>query len=247
MNCRAARRTRIDRVRVGVDVVEQQDVEPAVGRPQVVLHVGLDGAGLEQRALGPLDRDVHQRECRHLLRLAVLEDREVPLPQVADELPLGVDHDGVDFDVVHLRAEGDRRHLRVGLRRRLRGRTAGRLRRRRGRLRGDGERRHDEQHGHGTRTGMFWTRSCSFERARRHRRPVRPSRRQAQRWQRERSCHYRTDAARSFAVEVRRRQTPGTLGVGTAGGSNSPRRRRQSRRAPRAGAYTDEMARWPGR
>ena len=47
---------------------------------------GSIGCGGEERPLGPLDRDVDQREVGDRLRLAVLEDLEVVLLQVADEL-----------------------------------------------------------------------------------------------------------------------------------------------------------------
>ena len=57
-------------------------------------------------------RNVDQRERRDLLRLAVLEDLEVFGLQVGDELALLIEDARVDFDVVHFRAERDRRLLR---------------------------------------------------------------------------------------------------------------------------------------
>ena len=93
---------------VGVDVVEHQHVDAAVVAGEVVLDVGLDRRLREQRLRLPLDRDVHQRERRDLLRLAVLEHLEVAFAEPGDEAALGVDDAGVDLDVVDLGAEGDR-------------------------------------------------------------------------------------------------------------------------------------------
>ena len=91
-----------------VQVVEHDDVDAAVERAGVGLDVGLDRLGREERPLDALDRDVDEREGADRLRLAILEDLEVFLLEVADEPALLVGDDGVDLDVVDLELEGRR-------------------------------------------------------------------------------------------------------------------------------------------
>ena len=112
-----------------VQVVEQHDVDPAVERPRVRLHVGLDGLRSKERAIGSLDRDIDQREGADGLRLPVLEHLEVFLLQIADEPALLVRHERVDFDVVDLELEGRRLGSLRGSRRLTRRRLSGRQRR----------------------------------------------------------------------------------------------------------------------
>ena len=119
MNWRAAGLDALRAQRRGVQVVEHDQVDAAVGALQVGAHVRLDRLRRKQRALGALDRDVDERERRDLLRLAVFEDLEVAGLEVGDELALRVEHARVDFDVVHFRAERDRRLLRRPARWRL--------------------------------------------------------------------------------------------------------------------------------
>ena len=70
-----------------------------------------------------LERNIDQAEVVDLLGLLVFEDFEVGERQVAHELTLGVGDDGVDFDVVGARPEGDLR--RGGFLRRRRRRLLG--------------------------------------------------------------------------------------------------------------------------
>ncbi len=95
-----------------VQVVEDDHVDASVGRFEVGAHVALDRPGGEQRALDAFERDVHHREGRHLLRLAVLEHLEVGRLEVGDEFALAIEHARVNLDVVDLGAERDRRLLR---------------------------------------------------------------------------------------------------------------------------------------
>jgi hypothetical protein len=101
-------------LRVGVDVVQQQDVQASLGPAHVRLHVGVDVLRLEERPFRSHDWNVDQGKRRHGLGLPVFEDLEVLLLEIADERALPVKDDGVHFDVVHLGAEGNRRHLRIG-------------------------------------------------------------------------------------------------------------------------------------
>ena len=90
--------------RVDVQVVEDHHVDAAVERPLVALRRPARSASrLEERPVGPLDRNIHEREVRDRLRLAVLEDLEVVLRQVADERPCLVGDERVHLDVVDLR------------------------------------------------------------------------------------------------------------------------------------------------
>ena len=106
-----------------VQVVDHHHVDAPVERSLVRLHVGLDRGGGEQRPIGALDGNVHQRERADRLGLAVLEDLEIFLLQVADVGALLVGDDDVDLDVVDLHLEGR------GLRRLGRGRLTGGQRR----------------------------------------------------------------------------------------------------------------------
>jgi hypothetical protein len=54
------------------------------------------------------DREVDQRERGDRLRLAVFEHLKVFLGQAANEVSLLIQHERVDFDVLHLRLEGGR-------------------------------------------------------------------------------------------------------------------------------------------
>ena len=96
---------------VRLQVVEDQHEHPAVELLRVARHVGLDRGGREERRVRPLNRDVDQRHDRQVLLLAVLEDLEVILGQVADEAALRVGDDRVHLDVVDLGPERHRRRL----------------------------------------------------------------------------------------------------------------------------------------
>ena len=104
MNCRAADLARAAMRRdVGVEIVEDHHVDAAVERPLVALDVGLDrraaNSGRSARSTGMSTSE----KVEIGLRLAVLEDLEVVLRQVADELALRVGDERVDLDVVDLR------------------------------------------------------------------------------------------------------------------------------------------------
>ena len=98
--------------RRGVQIVEHDHVDAAVGGLQVVADVRLDRLRRKQRPLDALERNVDQRKRGDLLRLAVLEDLEVLGLQVGDELALLIEDARVDLDVVDFGAERDRRLLR---------------------------------------------------------------------------------------------------------------------------------------
>ena len=115
--------------RVGVQVVEHDDVQPPLERLAVGLRVRRNDALRVEEALGPLDRDVDLGEQLDLLRLAVLEDLEVVLGQPRDEVALRVGDERVHLDVVDLGLEGDgRRRLRAARARGLTGLADGRAR-----------------------------------------------------------------------------------------------------------------------
>ncbi len=94
--------------RLHVQIVQHRHVDAAVERPRVGPDVRLDRLCGEERPFGAIDGNVNQREAADRLRLAVLEDLEILLLQVADEAPLLVGDDRVDLDVVHLQLEGRR-------------------------------------------------------------------------------------------------------------------------------------------
>ena len=101
-----------------MQIVDDHHVNAPLERALVGAHVRLEWRRRVQRAIGPLDRDVDEREGVDRLRLAVFEDLEIFLLQIANDLALTIrDHD-VDFDVVDL-------HLEGGLRRLWRRRLAG--------------------------------------------------------------------------------------------------------------------------
>ncbi len=91
--------------RVHVEVVEDHHVDATFERALVGLDIRLDRRLAVQRPVGPLDRDVHEREGRNGLRLPVLEDLKVVLRQVADEAALLVGDEGVHLDVFDLHLE----------------------------------------------------------------------------------------------------------------------------------------------
>jgi hypothetical protein len=93
-------------VHVGVQVVEDGDVDAAVERPLVRLHVGLDRRLGVERPIRLLDRQIDQGEGADRLALAVFEDLEVFFLEVADELALAVGDERVDLDVLDLGFEG---------------------------------------------------------------------------------------------------------------------------------------------
>ncbi len=97
-------------------LVEEHDVDAAVERPLVALDVGLDRLLREERTLGALDGDVNQREVGHRLRLAVLENLEVFLLQIANVVAARVGDEHVDLDIVDLNLEGRAGRTRRGLR-----------------------------------------------------------------------------------------------------------------------------------
>ena len=68
MNCCAAALTAAVRPSVGVQIVDDHHVDAAVEGRSLVLHVGLDRAAGEERTVGALDRNVHQREGGDRLR-----------------------------------------------------------------------------------------------------------------------------------------------------------------------------------
>ena len=94
--------------------VEHHHVDAAAKRLLVALDVGLDRLLREQRLLAALDGNVHGDEIGQRLRLAVFENLEVFLLQIADVVALRVGDEDVDFDVVDRHAE--RRRLRSALR-----------------------------------------------------------------------------------------------------------------------------------
>ncbi len=112
--------------RVGVQVVEHDDVQPPLERVAVGLRVRRNDALRVEEALGLFDRDVDLGEQLDLLRLAVLEDLEVVLGQPRHEVALRVGDERVHLDVVDLGLEGDgRRRLRAARARGLTGWLAG--------------------------------------------------------------------------------------------------------------------------
>ena len=113
-----------------VQIVDHHDVDAAVERLLVRLHVGLDRRLGEERPIGALDRDVDHREGVDALRFSVLEHLEVFLLQVAHEVALAIGHHHVDLDVVDADLEG--RALWRRRRRRLRGGLLPRVERRAG-------------------------------------------------------------------------------------------------------------------
>ena len=70
-----------------MQIVDDHDVDAAVERTLVGLHVRLDRRVREERPVGALDRDVDEREGVDRLRLPVLEHLKVFLLQIADEVP----------------------------------------------------------------------------------------------------------------------------------------------------------------
>ncbi len=91
-----------------MNVIEDEQVDASL-EMLVRLDVGLDRLAREQRPLGAFDRNVDQREGRHFLGLAVLEDIEVVCSEVSDRVALRVGDERIDLDVVHFDAERDRR------------------------------------------------------------------------------------------------------------------------------------------
>jgi hypothetical protein len=104
---------------VRVEIVDHHDVDTAVEGTLVRLHVRLDRFARIQRALVALDRHVDDRKGRDRLRFAVFEDLEISLLQIADEVPVAIDHDGIDLDVID--PDLERRRLQIGGRRILAG------------------------------------------------------------------------------------------------------------------------------
>jgi hypothetical protein len=100
-----------------VQVVEDEHVQAAVERPGVGDDVGLDRSGRVEGLVRPLNRDVHEAEGVHLLRLPVLAHFEVFAPQVVHELPVLRVDGGIDLDVIDLGAERDSRRRIHGARR----------------------------------------------------------------------------------------------------------------------------------
>jgi hypothetical protein len=98
--------------RMGMQVVEHEDVQPSVELPAIVDDIRLDGPGCGPPRRDAVDREVDERELGERLRAAVLEDLHLRLPQVADERPMVVGDDRVDFHVVDVDLERD-----AGLRR----------------------------------------------------------------------------------------------------------------------------------
>ena len=95
------------RENAGVQIVDDDDEHAPLERRAVGDDVGRNRGLREERRIGALDRDVHHREHGQRLRLAVLDDLEVVLGQVADEVALRVGDVGVDLDVVDFDLEGD--------------------------------------------------------------------------------------------------------------------------------------------
>ena len=83
-------------------------VDAAVERPLVGLDVRLDRLRRRTAAGRPARSECRPARSGDRLRLAVLEDLEVFLLQVADEVALLVGDQGVDLDVVDLDLEGRR-------------------------------------------------------------------------------------------------------------------------------------------
>ena len=88
-----------------MQVIEHEHVETTVkaarGRPDV----RFDWLCRERRRQGTFNGQVHQREDRRRLRLAVFEYLEIVLGQVSDQIPALVSDDRVDFDKIDVGLE----------------------------------------------------------------------------------------------------------------------------------------------
>ena len=117
MNRRAAFSRASGPIGVGIEVVQEDHVRAAVDAALVTLDIRLDRGGAGNRLAGRLDRNVHERERRNRLLLAVLEDLEVVLRQIPDEVALRVGHPHVHLDDLDLQPERGILGLGCGARR----------------------------------------------------------------------------------------------------------------------------------
>ena len=103
-----------------VHVVEDQDEDAAFEGRAIGRDVRSDRVLRKERWIRMLDRDIHRREDRQRLGMAVLGNLKVFLRQVPGKIALRIGDYRIDLDVVHFHPEGHRRGLSVGTwRRRL--------------------------------------------------------------------------------------------------------------------------------
>ncbi len=95
-----------------MEIVDHHDVDASVERCFIGPHVGFERGARVKRPVGALDRNVHLRECRDRLRLAVLEDLEVLFLEVLYQVAFAVGHHNVDFHIVDAQFERGRLRLR---------------------------------------------------------------------------------------------------------------------------------------